>query len=164
MRSDKAEPEDSPRQPLIIDKGSARAEPDPAHTAMKPRRSPKTKAGPQIPLMARDKQAKTRTINKQLIGSKRNSAKHASRKRIASLIKTQLTIDKTVPPPTKTSNTTTHKRRITVENLLFADLPRPMPKRQANFHTCNPRRTGATANGSGDHKEHNMEVRWQNVW
>ena len=82
MRSDRVEPGDSPRQPQIIDKGSARAEPVPARTAIKPRRSPRIRAGPQAPLTARDKRAKARTVNKQIIGSKRNNAKNLSRKRI----------------------------------------------------------------------------------
>ena len=84
--SDKAEPGagDSPGQPQIIDKGGARAEPVPDRTATKPRRSSRIKAGPRAPLTARDKRAKTGTINRQVIGSRRSSAKQASRKRIAS--------------------------------------------------------------------------------
>ena len=41
MRSDRVERGDSPRQPQIIDKGSARAKPVPTRTAIKPRRSPR---------------------------------------------------------------------------------------------------------------------------
>ena len=119
MRSDMAEPGDSPRQSRIIDKRSARTEPVPARTATKPRRSSSIKTGPKALLTARDKQAKTQTINKQRIGSKRNSAKHTSRKRIASPIKTQLAIDEVTSPPTKTNNKTTGKRRDTVEKPLF---------------------------------------------
>ena len=60
-----------------------------------------------------------RTINRQIIDSKRNSVKHASRKRIASLIRTQLKIDEATPPSTKMDNTTTSKRRDTVRELTF---------------------------------------------
>ena len=80
--------------------------------------------------MARDKQAKTRTINRQIIGSKRNSAKHTSRKRIASLIRTQLKIDKATPPSTKTNNKMTHKLRDTVEKPIFSfHIPCPKSER-----------------------------------
>ena len=69
------------------------------------------------------------TINRQVIGSKRNSAKLAPRKRIASLIKTQLKIDEAMPPPTKTNNKTTHKRRDTVEEPIFTyHIPCPESK------------------------------------
>ena len=64
MCSDNAEPGDSPRQPQIIDKGSARVEPVPARMATKPRRSSRIKEGPQAPLTVRDERAKTRTINR----------------------------------------------------------------------------------------------------
>ena len=94
----------------MIDKGSARAKSVPARTATKPQRSPRIKAGPQVPLTARDRRAKTRTINKQVIGSKRNSGKH---------IKTQLEIDEATPSPTKMYNKTTHKRRDTEEQPTF---------------------------------------------
>ena len=129
MRSDKAEPGDSPSQPQIIHKGSARAEPVPARTATKPRRSSRTKAGSQTPLTTREKQAKTRTINRQVIVSKRNSATYASRKRIALLIKTQLKIDEATPPPIKTNNKTTQMRRNTVEQTIFTyHIPCPKSK------------------------------------
>ena len=130
MSGNKAEPRDGPRQPQIIDKGSPRAKPVPSCTATKPRRSSRTKAGPQAPLTTRDRQATTRTMNRQVIGSKLNKAKHASRQRITSLIKTQLIIDKATQPPTKTNNKTTHKHRDTTEKPIFTHhIPCPKSKR-----------------------------------
>ena len=131
MRRDKAEPGDS-----------LRAEPVPARTATKPRRSPRIKAGPQAPLTARDKQTKTRTINEKVIDRKRNSAKHASRKLIASLIRTRLKIDEVVQQPTKMNNTTTDKRRDTTRDPIFTyhvpcskGTPSPAPITQGNPET-----------------------------
>merc|ERR1711966_344399 len=117
MRSDKAEPGDS-----------LTAEPVPARTATEPQRSSRIR--PQAPLTARDKRAKTRTVNRQIIGSKRNSVKHASRRRIASLVDTQLNIDKTTPPPTKTRGATADERRKTRTEPVFTyHVPCPKNKR-----------------------------------
>ena len=116
MRSDKAEPGDNPRQPQIINKGSVRAGSVPARTAKNPRQSSRIKTRPQATLTARDERAKTRTINKQVIGSKWNNVKHASRKRIVSLIKTQLKIDKATTPPAKKHNKTTPSDAIPWKN------------------------------------------------
>ena len=93
IRSDKAEPDDNPRQRQThkINKGSARAKPVPARTATKPRRSTRTRTGPPQPPTARDERARTQNINKQLIGIKQNSANQASRKIIKSLIRTHTT-------------------------------------------------------------------------
>ena len=129
MRSDKTEPGDSPRQPQFIDKRSSRAKPVPARTVTKPQRSPRIKAGPQAPLAARDKQAKTRTINRQVIGSKRNSAKHVSGKRISSVIRTQLKIDEAAQELTKMDNTAINKRHDTARDPIFTyHVPYPKNK------------------------------------
>ena len=127
MRSDRVKPGDSPRQPQIIDKGSARVEPVPARTVIKPSLSPRIQAGPQAPLTARDKRAMAKINNKHIIGSKRNNAKNASRKRIASLIRTQLKIDETAQQPDKTSAATPNKRRDTVQGPKFT-YHAPFPK------------------------------------
>jgi len=119
MRSDKAEPGDS-----------LRAEPVPARTATEPRRSSRINTRPQAPLTARDKRARTRTVNKQIIDSKRNNVKHASRRILASLIDTQLNIDKITPPPTKThSATASERRKARTEPVFTYHIPCPKNKR-----------------------------------
>ena len=130
MCSNKAEPGDSPRQPQFIDKGSVRAEPFPARTATEPRRSSRIKTRPQAPLTGRDKRARSRTINKQVIGCKLKNTKHASRKKIALLIKTQLKLDEATPPLTKTHNKTTHEQRnARAEPIFTYNIPCPKSKR-----------------------------------
>ena len=130
MRSDRVEPGDSPGQAQVIDKGTTRAEPVPARTATTPRRSTRIKTGPSKPPTARDMRAKTRTINKQVIGSKRNNAKNASRKRIASLVNTQRKIDEATPPPPKTGEDAARRHPDTVRAPIFTyHVPCPKSKR-----------------------------------
>ena len=64
---------ESPRQTQKINKGSSTAEPK--GTAPQPRRSQRLATAPPPPLTARDARARTRTVNRQRIGSKRNQFK-----------------------------------------------------------------------------------------
>ena len=154
MRSDKAEPGDSPRQPKVIDKGSARAEPVPVRMTTKPRWSSRIKAGPQAPLTARDKRAKTRTINRQVIGSKQNSAKYASRKN--SVVTQDATRDQRGAAATNEDEQHNDPQAPRCCRTTNIHLLHPVPKKQANSRTRNPRGDGATANDGGDHKERIM--------
>ena len=97
MGSDKAEPGNNPRQTQKINMGSARAKPVPIRAATKPRRSTRLPASPST---ARGERAKQRTVNRQIIGSRRNNAKTASRRRIKSLVRAQLKLDNIKPATT----------------------------------------------------------------